>query len=48
MGKHIEPTDNPVAKRMRQIYCCVGAAFARPELEAGWREIRRDKCTKEK
>lgn len=33
--------DNPVAKRMRKIYCCAGAAFAGPDLQAGWEEIER-------
>ena len=30
-----------VVRRMRQIWCCKGAEFVRPELEAGWVEIQR-------
>jgi len=30
-----------VVRRMRHIWCCKGAEFARPELQAGWVEIER-------
>lgn len=30
-----------IVARMRQIYCCVGATFARSELRDGWQEIIR-------
>ena len=32
---------NPVSKRLRRIYCCSGAEFCRPDLEAAWKEIER-------
>lgn len=35
---------NPVVLQMRKIYCCKGAQFAAPELEAGWKEIERLEC----
>ena len=34
-------SENPVYLRLRKIYCVVGAAFCRPDLEAGWKEIER-------
>ena len=37
----MDKTTNPVCKRLRQIYCCVGATFCRPNLEEAWKEIER-------
>jgi hypothetical protein len=34
-------SDNPVYRRLRQIYCTKGAEFCRPELEQAWLEIDR-------
>lgn len=33
--------DNSVYKCLQEIYCCSGAEFCRPQLEAGWLEIER-------
>jgi iron-sulfur cluster repair protein YtfE (RIC family) len=30
---------NDIVLRLRQIFCCKGAEFTRPELQAAWVEI---------
>jgi len=34
-------SEKDIVIRMRQLWCCKGAEFARPELQAGWEEIER-------
>ena len=33
--------EKDIVIRMRQLWCCKGAEFARPELQDGWEEIER-------
>ena len=34
-------SEKDIVIRMRQLWCCKGAEFARSELQAGWEEIER-------
>jgi len=35
----LRSVDEDIVIRLRRIYCCKGAEFCRPELEAAWKEI---------